>query len=174
VEKKLQFYLRRLQGITGIFPLGYFLYFHLKDGESFSSRGFIFSLIFLWLPLLFHSIYGLYITYESGMNICCYRYLRNFMYYLQRWSGLFIILFLSYHIYIMNFGTFKSSITNEFFLFALVIISIFHFSNGIFGFLVDYGITVGDKAQKVAVLLSFMTFIFFGVYGAIKFFNFVG
>jgi succinate dehydrogenase / fumarate reductase cytochrome b subunit len=74
----------------------------------------------------------------------------------------------------MNFGTFKSSITNEFFLFALVIISIFHFSNGIFGFLVDYGITVGDKAQKVAVLLSFMTFIFFGVYGAIKFFNFVG
>lgn len=172
--KKIQFYLRRLQGITGIFPLGYFLYFHLKDADAFSTKGIIFSLIFLWLPLIYHSLYGLYISYEGGMNICCYKYVRNFMYFLQRWTGIFIILFLAYHLYVMKTGAFNSSTINEFFLFTLVVLAIFHFSNGIFGFLVDYGITVGDKAQKVAVFISFVVFILFGLYGVIKYFNFVG
>ncbi|MCX7990518.1 MAG: hypothetical protein N2999_00575 [Proteobacteria bacterium] len=174
MEKKIQFYLRRLHGITGIFPLGYFLFFHLKEGDSFSSRGLIFSLVFLWIPLLFHSLYGLYITYEGGMNLCCYRHLRNIMYFLQRWSGIFLIIFLGYHIYLMKSMTYSNLPLENFLLFSIVVVSIFHFSNGIFGFLVDYGITVGEKAQSVGVLISFIFFILFGIYGVIKFFNFVG
>ncbi len=174
MERKLQFYLRRLHNITGIFPLGYFLYYHLKAGETFSQIGSIFSFFFLWLPIIFHSLYGIYIIYEGDMNVCCYRYLRNFMYFLQRWTGLFIVIFLIYHIYLMKMGFFESQPLQNFLLFSLVVISVFHFSNGIFGFLVDYGITVGDRAQRVGVMLSFIVFLFFGVYGVIKFYRFVG
>ncbi len=174
MDKKLQFYLRRLHGLTGIFPLGYFILFHLKEGSSFSSEGFLYSLMLLWLPLIYHSLYGLYIVYEGGMNICCYRYLRNVMYFLQRWTGLFIIPILIYHIYTMKFGSFGNGVADNFILFFLVVISIFHLSNGIFGFLVDFGIAAGDKAQRVAVILSFVVFISLGLWGMVKFYQLIG
>lgn len=174
IDNKIQFYLRRLHGLTGIFPIGFFLFLHLKRNLTVTSEGFVFSLIFLWMPLFFHGLYGLIISYESSVNICCYRYLRNFMYFLQRWTGLFIFFFLSYHIYVMKKGVFSNNFLDEFLLFSFVIVSIFHFSNGIFGFLVDFGITVGEKAQKFAVIFSFFIFFLFGFYGAIKFLAFVG
>lgn len=173
MSKKLQFYLRRLHGITGIFPLGYFLYYHLQNMASLSSENVLFGFIFLWLPLLFHSLYGMYITYEGSINIGCYHYWRNYMYFFQRWTGFFIFLFLIWHVYIMKFGSFYASGLNNFFLFSGVILTIFHVSNGIFGFLVDMGVTVGDRAQKVAVGISMIFFIIFAIYGIHKFYSFI-
>lgn len=169
-----QFYLRRLHGITGIFPLGYFLLFHLKEGQTFMEKGIILSLLFLWLPLLYHSLYGLFITYEGGMNVCCYSYVRNYMYFLQRLTGVFIVLFLIFHIYLMKFGGYSGSYLDNFVLFSGVVISIFHLANGLFGFLMDMGITVGERAQKVAVGLSFLLFFILAIYGLTKYYNFVG
>lgn len=173
-NKILQFYLRRLHGITGIFPIGYFLLFHLKDGQTFAEKGVFLSIIFLWLPLLYHSLYGLFITYEGGMNVCCYRYIRNYMYFLQRLTGIMIILFLFVHVYAMKFGGYDGSELSNIILFGGVLISIFHLANGLFGFLMDLGITIGEKAQKVAVGMSFILFIFLAVYGITKYFSFVG
>ncbi len=170
----LQFYLRRLHGVTGIFPIGYFLLFHLKEGQTFAEKGFIVSLIFLWLPLLYHSLYGLFITYEGGMNVCCYSYVRNYMYFLQRLTGIMLIIFLSIHIYVMKFGSYDGSNLSNFILFSGVIVSIFHLANGFFGFLMDMGITIGEKAQKVAVGLSFVLFFILALYGITKYFSFVG
>lgn len=170
----LQFYLRRLHGLTGIFPIGYFLLFHLKEGQTFAEKGVLLSIIFLWLPLLFHSLYGLFITYEGGINICCYRYVRNYMYFLQRLTGVVIIIFLVVHIYMMKFGSYDGSFFSNFTLFAGALIAIFHLSNGLFGFLMDVGITIGEKAQKVAVSLSFVLFIILAIYGITKYFSFVG
>ncbi|GAB4432461.1 MAG: succinate dehydrogenase cytochrome B558 [bacterium] len=172
--KILQFYLRRIHGVTGIFPIGYFLLFHLKEGQTFAEKGLVLSIIFLWLPLLYHSLYGLFITYEGGMNVCCYRYVRNYMYFLQRLTGLLIIIFLALHIYMMKFGGYDGGSFSNFVLFSGVVISIFHLSNGLFGFLMDMGITIGEKAQKVAVAISFVLFFSLALYGITKYFNFVG
>jgi len=173
-SKILQFYLRRLHGITGIFPIGYFLLFHLKDGQTFAEKGILLSLIFLWLPLIYHSLYGLFITYEGGVNVCCYKYVRNYMYLLQRLTGVLIIIFLAIHVYMMKFGSYDGSGLANFILFSGVIISIFHLANGFFGFLMDMGITIGERAQKVAVGVSFLLFVFLAVYGVTKYFSFVG
>ena len=170
----LQFYLRRLHGLTGIFPIGYFLLFHLKDGQTFAEKGILLSIIFLWFPLVFHSLYGLFITYEGGMNVCCYKYVRNYMYFLQRLTGVFIILFLVLHIYMMKFGSYDGSFFSNITLFSGALIAIFHLSNGLFGFLMDAGITIGEKAQKVAVSLSFVLFIILAIYVITKYFSFVG
>lgn len=173
MNKKLQFYLRRLHGITGIFPVGYFLLYHLREGASFSSSGMAYGLLLLWLPLLFHSLYGIFITYEGSMNICSYGYLRNYMYFLQRLTGIFIFIFLIGHVYLMKTGSFENTLFYNFFLFSGVVLAIFHFANGFFGFLIDMGATVGEKAQKVAVALSFVAFVIFAAYGIQKFFNFI-
>jgi succinate dehydrogenase / fumarate reductase cytochrome b subunit len=173
MSKKSQFYLRRLHGVTGIFPLGYFLYYHLQSMASISSENILYAFIFLWLPLLYHSLYGMYITYEGSINIGCYSYWRNYMYFFQRWTGIFIFLFLIWHVYIMKFGSFSDTTLNSFILFCGVLMSIFHVSNGIFGFLVDMGLVVGDKAQKVAVGISMIFFIIFAFYGIHKFYNFI-
>lgn len=173
MNKKLQFYLRRLHGITGIFPLGYFLYYHLQSMQSLSSGNILFSFIFLWLPLLFHSLYGMYITYEGSINTGCYGYWRNYMYFFQRWTGIFIFLFLIWHVYVMKFSNFSGTGLNNFILFSGVLVSIFHVSNGIFGFLVDMGIVVGEKAQKVAVGISMIFFMIFAIFGVHKFYSFI-
>jgi len=173
MSKKLQFYLRRLHGVTGIFPLGYFLYYHLQSMASISSENVIYAFLFLWLPLFYHSLYGMYITYEGSINIGCYPYWRNYMYFFQRWTGIFIFFYLIWHVYIMKFGSFSATTLNSFILFCGVLMSIFHVSNGIFGFLVDMGIVVGDKAQKVAVGISMIIFIIFAFYGIHKFYNFI-
>ncbi len=173
-RKILQFYLRRLHGITGIFPIGYFLLFHLKEGQTFAEKSVLLSIIFLWLPLVYHSLYGLFITYEGGMNVCCYNYIRNYMYFLQRLTGFLIIIFLFIHVYMMKFGSYDGSFLANFILFAGVLVSIFHLANGTFGFLMDMGITIGDKAQKVAVGISFVLFVILAVYGISKYFSFVG
>ncbi len=173
MSKKLQFYLRRLHGVTGIFPLGYFLYYHLQNMSSLSSQNIILGFLFLWLPLLFHGLYGMYITYEGSINIGCYSYWRNYMYFFQRWTGIVIFIFLIWHVYIMKFSSFSAGGLNNFVLFAGVIIAIFHVANGIFGFLVDVGIVVGEKAQKVAVGISMIFFIIFAIFGIHKFYNFI-
>lgn len=174
MNKKLQFYLRRLHGITGIFPLGYFLYYHLQRMSSISTENVFYSIIFLWLPLLFHSIYGMYITYEGSINVGCYNYLRNYMYFFQRWTGIFIFIFLIYHVFSMKTGRFDINFFENIFLFSGMLLSIYHLSNGLFGLFIDLGITVGEKAQRVAVILCFFVFIIFALYGLQKFYLFIG
>ena len=69
------FWLRKLHSLTGFLFLGYFLCRHLGTGASYGTT--TLRLVCLFAPLLFHALYGLYVTYESLPNALRYPWVRN-------------------------------------------------------------------------------------------------
>ena len=104
------FLLRKLHQITGIVPLGVFFLFHMFTNskamsgaatfnEDVRSIGNIPYLLFIeifgiFLPLLFHSVYGIIISAEARPNAVNYGYGRNWFYIFQRVTGVFLFFFL--------------------------------------------------------------------------------
>jgi succinate dehydrogenase / fumarate reductase cytochrome b subunit len=93
--------LRRLHSISGIVPIGFFLFFHLFENsyvvrggaqmwwkESEFTRNIPFQVFveagLLWIPILYHALYGLVITATSAPNLTSYGYTRNYQYTLHR------------------------------------------------------------------------------------------
>ena len=86
--------LRRLHSLSGIIPIGGFLFFHLfenafvlKGGgtwwkETEFTRNIPFQIaveaLVLWIPILYHAIYGIVITATAQPND--YPYERNYQY----------------------------------------------------------------------------------------------
>ncbi|MBC8103902.1 MAG: hypothetical protein H7Z41_15115 [Cytophagales bacterium] len=189
------FLLHKLMSLTGLFPIGFFMIQHLV-ANSYSLRGrtefntvvsvfgyLPFVAILEWaivfLPLLFHAIYGMLIVAEMqgpGGNISYYGYGRNWLYTLQRWSGVVAFGYIAYHTW-STWGikkAFELSTSHEagfraisydamMFRFsspwytALYIVGIlaasFHLGNGLFNFGIRWGITVGNTAQKISAVL---------------------
>ena len=97
------FFLRRLHSLTGIIPIGLFLVEHFfsnafatkgpgaysKQVEFLSSFPFVvgLELFGIWLPILYHSLYGFYIWYRGEGNAAAYPWAGNWMYSAQRWTG---------------------------------------------------------------------------------------
>ena len=94
MSKDREFYLRRLHSLVGIIPVGLFLAQHLvvnhfatKGAESFNTAvHFMESLPFvlflewfvIYIPLMFHAFYGLYIAFTAKNNPQRYGTFRNY------------------------------------------------------------------------------------------------
>jgi succinate dehydrogenase / fumarate reductase cytochrome b subunit len=109
------FVLHKLMSLTGLFPIGFFMIQHLI-ANSYSLRGrtefntvvsvfgyLPFVAILEWaivfIPLLFHAIYGMFIVAEMqgpGGNTAHYGYTRNWLYVLQRWSGVVAFAYIAF------------------------------------------------------------------------------
>src|SRR5687768_3677937 len=114
------FILRKLHQLTGIVPLGMFFFVHMftnsaamNGKENFNKHVkdihdipyLLFIEIFgIFLPLLFHSVYGIFISAEARPNVLNYGYGRNWFYILQRATGIFLFFFLLFHILNFRFG----------------------------------------------------------------------
>lgn len=128
------FLLRRLHSLTGVFPIGLFLIFHLttnasvlwgmldsRKGAGLQERGvvtfqhevdFIHSTPFLlmieifglWLPIAFHSILGIYYARTGRSNTTRYAYQSNWRYRWQRITGYVGVLFIFYHVATLRWG----------------------------------------------------------------------
>jgi succinate dehydrogenase / fumarate reductase cytochrome b subunit len=113
----MQFYLRRLHSLTGLF-LGLFLFNHFLT-NSFMYEGpdafnhkvhFIHYIPFLLLvefglvfaPFLFHGAYGIYLMWPGSnrlaYNNANYRYGRNWMYAIQRLTAWILAIFVVWHV----------------------------------------------------------------------------
>ena len=123
---------------------------------------------FIYIPLVFHSLMGFYIVYIGQTNVFRYRHQRNWLYTLQRLTGAITFLFLIYHMgttvgakmwegkHHFEAAPFLMGILNGEFqtLQGIVIYTIgivsatFHFSNGLWGFCVSWGILIGKNAQR--------------------------
>ena len=57
----------------------------------------------IFLPLLFHALYGVYLAFTSSVTVGTFTYFRNWRYVFQRITGLIALLFVAWHIY----GNFK-------------------------------------------------------------------
>lgn len=177
------FYSRKLHSLLGVIPLGFFLLEHMLTNFSAvegGSEGFKESVAFLnslpmvlalemfgiWLPLLYHGVYGMYIAFQAKPNNNRFRNERNLRYLLQRISGVLVFAFVIWHVYETRIQVALGHITHEelggvmheivtqpfyFILYLIGVLSAaFHFANGLWSFLVSWGITVGPRAQRVS------------------------
>ena len=197
------FLLRKLHQLTGIVPLGAFFFVHMftnskaMSGEKTFNEAvgdihhipyLLFVEIFgIFLPLLFHSVYGVIISAESRPNGLDYNYGRNWFYIFQRVTGIFLFFFLLFHILNFRFGLIPGlnltpiagnadlafdivrkefQITWVFILYVLgVTATAWHLAYGFFLFAVDWGIVIGEKAQKYALYASVGLAVFLSAVG---------
>jgi succinate dehydrogenase / fumarate reductase cytochrome b subunit len=177
------FILRRIHSLTGIVPIGGFLLFHFfENGAIFygaeaynemssGARGIryieLIELLLIFLPLLYHAIYGLFIVSYARNNTMTYNYSRNNLFMWQRATGIIILLFLLYHIWHFRLTQFWFAGANTYsvmttisyvpiFIFYVVgvVASAFHLGNGIWTFLITWGITIGQRAQRISQIVT--------------------
>jgi succinate dehydrogenase / fumarate reductase cytochrome b subunit len=185
--------LRRLHSLSGIVPIGGFLFFHffenafvLKGGamwwkETEFTRNLPFQIAVeasvLWIPILFHAIYGVVITASAQPND--YPYQRNYQYTLQRITGIIAFAFIGFHVlstramyYVANVETdylrMHNFMMNPLILTAYLvgtIACVYHLTNGIFTFTITWGIAVGPKAQRLVNRICVALFIIMAIVG---------
>lgn len=182
------FVLRKLHQLSGIMPLGAFLLEHFytnskaiagaasfnKAVEDLQAIPYILlvEITFIFIPLIYHAVYGLVITAEARPNNLNYPYPRNWFYTVQRVTGVVLFFFILFHVLNFRFGMIPglnsvsvahapdqafAIVSREFRMWWVFIIymvgitaTVWHFANGIWLFLVDWGITIGERAQRVA------------------------
>jgi succinate dehydrogenase / fumarate reductase cytochrome b subunit len=194
------FLLRRLHSLSGIIPVGAFLIEHFIS-NAFATNGpkaytaqvkFLTGLPFadpwleifgIYIPILYHALYGFYIWYRGEGNLGRYSYTGNWMYTLQRWTGVFVFAYIIYHVTYMRYvgthlfaapGAAFGKVQQEFSkgypvaLYSIgIILASWHFAYGIWLFLVKWGIVTGERARRgwgyVCGIIG-ATFIVVGLY----------
>lgn len=184
-----EFNYRRLHSFLGVIPIGIFLIQHLivnhyavYGEESFNKAAhvleslpfkLVLETIIIYLPILFHAILGVYIVFVAKNNVKRYGFFRNWMFYVQRITGVITLIFLAWHIWgtriqigmgnaEADFSLMESILDNPamFWFYIIGLISTtFHFSNGLWSFLVTWGITQSPKSQKVATYVTLLVFL---------------
>ncbi|HEV7700760.1 MAG TPA: hypothetical protein VGO43_11070 [Pyrinomonadaceae bacterium] len=205
------FLLRKLHQVTGIVPLGVFYFVHLYTNSTALNGAKVFNdhvggihempyLLFveiggIFLPLLFHSVYGILISAEAKPNAGAYSYARNWFYIFQRVTGVYLFFFLLFHILNFRFGLIPglnmtpvagnadkafAIVSHEFQLTWVMVVYIlgllataWHLAYGLFLFAVDWGIVIGEKAQKFALYACLGLAFFLGVVGINAAFGFI-
>lgn len=193
---KYHFLVRRLHSLAGLVPIGAFLVIHIftnasilapgAEGEQFQKSverihalGPLLvpvEILFIFLPLTFHALFGFVIWFEGKPNPMQYRYGPNIRYTLQRWTGGIAFFFILYHVYQMHwlgapFGgaafevhgpsdepmaaaSTAKAIQQAWWIAPVYVIgvlaSVFHLSNGLWTAMITWGITIRPPSQKIA------------------------
>lgn len=143
----------------------------------------------IFLPLLFHSVYGVVISTEARPNIGNYGYGRNWFYIFQRVTGIFLFFFIFFHLLNLRFGLIPglesygnpvagnadrayAIVASEFkniwiltFYILGILATAWHLAYGFWLFAVDWGIIIGEKAQKYALYACLGLAVFLGGVG---------
>jgi succinate dehydrogenase/fumarate reductase cytochrome b subunit (b558 family) len=192
----LSFVWRRLHSLTGIVPVGFFLLFHtfenmtaLRGEAAYNSAiaklaemlptpwFYLVEVGVILLPLLFHGLYGVFLAFEGSPNPGAYVYRRNYLYLLQRVTGVLVLAFVVYHVITLRvhltmrglgagvpghegyvaFADLVQAMASPGVL-ALYVVGIvsagFHFGNGLSGFLWTWGVAVGERSRRGFELLG--------------------
>lgn len=202
MSRESDFYVRRLHSLLGIIPVGLFLVQHLVI-NNFATRGpeafnaasdFMGNLPFvlflewfiIYIPLMFHAFYGVYIAFTAKNNVQRYGTFRNWMFMLQRITGVFLVVFIAWHIYQtriqkalgveVNYDMMADILSSPFmlvFYIAGVIAATFHLANGLWSFLVTWGITQTPRSQQIVTYITIGVFLILSVIGVQAIFAFV-
>jgi len=174
------FLLRRLHSLSGIVPIGLFLLEHfisnyeaLKGPDAYTAQvKFLNSLPFvlglelvgIWIPILYHGLYGVYIWWRGDSNVKDYPWTGNWLYTAQRWTGIIALAYIVQHTYYLRstgvhlptnpaaaFGKVQGEFQNPWMIafYAVGIVAAsWHFSYGLWLFAAKWGITVGENARR--------------------------
>lgn len=194
MTKDRSFVNRRLHSLLGVIPLGFFLLVHLttnfaatKGAEAFAKAVafnqslpfLLFMEIFLiWIPITFHAVYGVYIAFQSKNNPIRYSYYHNILFTIQRITGLFTFVFVVWHVWEtrvqaalgaeVNFDMMANILDTPWMLVFYIVgllSATYHFSNGLWTFLITWGITIGPRAQRASAMVCIVIFILLSAIG---------
>ncbi len=174
------FLLRRLHSLSGIVPIGAFLIEHifsnfeaLKGPAAYAAqvkwlnalplvRVLEWTLIFL--PLLYHAGYGMFIWLRGKSNVVYYPWAGNWLYTAQRWSGGIALAYIIQHVWRQRFSgvnlpdhpgaafhKVQVELSHPWMLaiYAVAMVATcFHFSYGVWLFSAKWGITPGERARQ--------------------------
>jgi succinate dehydrogenase / fumarate reductase cytochrome b subunit len=193
------FLLRRLHSLTGVLFGGY-LVVHLlinatliqgtdpdvfqKQVDKIHSLPFLHVIewTFIYLPILFHTVYGIWITVSGKPNVREYPFGKNIFYTLQRTSAFVIVAFMFFHVLGMkgllgDVWTFDPQSATAstvrhvrahwivaYLVYPVgVLASCFHLANGFWAAAITWGLTVSAQAQRrwglACVGLFLLTFV---------------
>ena len=183
-----EFLMRRIHSLLGVIPIGAFLFVHLmvnhqatKGEAAFNqASAFMESLPFLltmeivviYIPILYHALYGIHIAFTAKNNVGHYSYFRNWMFLLQRLTGILTFIFIMIHVWQtriqkalgheVNFDLVHQIVNNPGWLIFYIICTIsvaFHFANGLWSFLVTWGILQSQKSQQIFTWITMIIFV---------------
>ena len=200
------FLLRKLHSLTGIVPIGAFLVEHIiSNFEAVHGplayaqqvkflNGLplvrVLEWVFIFIPLAYHMLYGVYIWLRGKSNVIYYPWAGNWMYVSQRWTGLIALAYICQHVYRQRFSgvmlpehpgasfhKVQVELSNPWML-AFYIIAMaatcWHFAYGIWLFAAKWGITPGDKARRNFGYICAAFGLFLAVLGYASIYAFIG
>ncbi len=171
---------RKLHSLSGIIPIGAFLIEHLlsnfealKGPAAYAAQVKFLNALplvrvlewaFIFLPILYHGCYGVYIWLRGKSNIVYYPWAGNWLYVSQRWTGIIAFLYIIQHVLRqrflgadlpnnpgMAFHKVQVELSNPFMVavYAIAMIAIcWHFAYGVWLFAAKWGITPGPVARR--------------------------
>lgn len=195
--------IRRLHSLSGVFPIGAYLFPHLITGSSIvwgrmlnapSHPGgdagvetfqhevnflhglpalVLIEILFLWLPIAFHGLVGVWFASTGRFNVGRYPYEGNWRYVLQRGSGYVGLVFIVMHVTSLRFdlswwglmpgfdwrhaasstahhfqsGAWGTTFAVPFYLVGVLAL-VYHFANGLWTAAITWGLTVTVPAQR--------------------------
>ena len=171
---------RRLHSLSGIFPIGAFLLEHFFS-NAFATNGaaaynenvrfltglpFVFALevTFIYIPIAYHALYGFWIWWRGESNVGDYPWVGNWMYTIQRYTGIVAFFYMGYHTFTMRFSGAHIITHSEiayakvwtelqnpwivaFYVIGLTAAS-WHFAYGVWLFAAKWGLVVGEQGRK--------------------------
>ncbi|MEW8977190.1 MAG: succinate dehydrogenase cytochrome b558 subunit [Symbiobacterium sp.] len=164
--------------------------------RSINSLPFLlaFEVFGIFLPLYFHAIYGIWIAADARHNVSNYSYGRNWAFFLQRVTGLITFFWVTYHIFhfrvpkalgaydvgtampgLPDYFTVATAFANPFVkvLYAIgIIAAAYHFANGLYTFLITWGVTIGPRSQRVSAVVTNLLFVLVAAMGLTALFAF--
>ena len=171
---------RKLHSLSGIVPIGAFLVEHIIsnfetwNGPLAYAKQVVFlnslplvrvlEWAFIFIPLSFHALYGVFIAFRGRSNVNVYPWAGNWMYLSQRITGIIALVYIVQHVWRQRFSgvmlpehpgaafaKVQHELSNPWMLAIYVIAMIattWHFSYGIWLFAAKWGITPGNRARK--------------------------
>jgi succinate dehydrogenase / fumarate reductase cytochrome b subunit len=188
------YFLRKLHSLSGIVPIGAFLAEHFwsnstalvsaakynetsQELQTIPFRVFV-EWAFIFLPMLFHGGYGVYIWIRGESNVSQYPWVKNWLYVFQRYTGLIAFVYIGWHVYTQRWLTHGMStyaemaqqLTNPWalaFMIVGVVASSFHLGVGVWNFLCKWGLAATVRAQRAAGQLGVAVGVVFSCVGVL-------
>lgn len=190
-----EFLIRRLHSLSGLVPVGAYMTVHLLVNSSLVNGAGAFQnnvnqihslgaflpaveWAFIFLPIIFHAAFGVWIIKSGKSNVDRYRYTSNFRYAMQRWTGVIAIVFIFFHVFHLHgwfhtdywlkivepwgmasfrpynaastLATALSGFLWPIFYLLGVLACVYHFANGVWTAGITWGIWISPKAQQWA------------------------
>jgi succinate dehydrogenase / fumarate reductase cytochrome b subunit len=191
-DSKTSYFLDKLQSLSGVIPIGAFLAEHFwSNSYALVSVGkynqvseelqqipwrIIVETCVLFIPILFHGLYGIYIWWKGKSNALGHPWMANWLYVLQRWTGIIAFIFIGWHLYterflghgVTSYADVQRNMMNPWYV-AFYIVGVtassFHLGNGLWNFACKWGIAVSANAQRAAGWVGAAVAIAFTVAG---------